>query len=319
MSVDGNYAIVGACYDDDYGTDSGSVYVYELGTSTEQKLTASDGAEGDQFGYSVSIDGNYAIVGARYDDDYGTDSGSVYVYELGTSTEQKLTASDGAEGDQFGYSVSIDGNYAIVGARYDDDNGSNSGAAYIYQYTDGVWTQKRWVLAHDGSEGDQFGYSVSIDGNYAIVGACLDDSHSGSAYIFLDNYPPWDTSLDDNRVEEDQPVGTVVGTFSTTDPDNADTHTYTLVQGTGDNDNDSFTLETDGTLKTAEVFDYDTESGYTIRVRTTDRGGLWSEEAFTIAIITANEQPNRRIPEQLDGSGESAGGHGGRDLLHQRS
>ena len=193
VSIDGNYAIVGAYGDDDNGSNAGSVYVYELGTWTERKLTASDGATDDYFGASVSIDGNYAIVGAYGDDDNGSNAGSAYVYELGTWTEQKLTASDGAEGDQFGYSVSIDGNYAIVGAYGDDDNGSNAGSAYIYQYTDGVWTQKRWVLAHDGSEGDQFGCSVSIDGNYAIVGARNDDdngSDSGSAYIFPTSNAP---------------------------------------------------------------------------------------------------------------------------------
>ena len=105
------------------------------------------------------------------------------------------------------------------------------------------------------------------------------------------NDQPTDLSLSNSCVVENQPVGTVVGTFSTTDADPGDTHTYALVEGAGAEDNDSFTLETDGTLKTAEVFDYDTKAGYTIRVRTTDQGGLWTEQALTITIAEVNEQP----------------------------
>ena len=136
VSISGNYAIVGACCNDDNGTDSGSAYIYEFvdGVWTQQrKLTASDGTGWENFGFSVSISGNYAIVGARNGDNNGSNSGSVYIYELGTWTEQKLTASDGASGDEFGYSVSIDGNYAIVGARYDDDYGTDSGSVYVYE------------------------------------------------------------------------------------------------------------------------------------------------------------------------------------------
>jgi len=105
--------------------------------STESnKITASDGADGDIFGRSVSISGDYAIVGAFWDDDNGIDSGSAYIFKRsGTSwaEEAKLTASDGAAIDQFGWSVSISGEYAIVGAHLDDDNGADSGSAYIFE------------------------------------------------------------------------------------------------------------------------------------------------------------------------------------------
>ena len=89
-----------------------------------------------------------------------------------------------------------------------------------------------------------------------------------------ENDQPTDISLSYSWVLENQPEGTVVGNFSTTDPDHGDTHTYELVDGTGGDDNASFTLETDGTLKTAAVFDYETKYSYTIRVRTT--GLQWS-------------------------------------------
>jgi len=102
---------------------------------SEFKITASDGAVHDYFGNSISISGDYAVVGTAHDDDRGFESGSAYVFKrAGTSwgEETKLLPSDGAEGDFFGVSVSISGDYAIVGARGDDDNGENSGSAYVY-------------------------------------------------------------------------------------------------------------------------------------------------------------------------------------------
>jgi len=96
-----------------------------------------DGAAGDWFGGSVSIDGDYALIGAFGDDDDGADSGSAYVFKRSGTTwaeEAKLTALDGASSDWFGFSVSIDGEYAIIGAYLDDDNGSQSGSAYVFMY-----------------------------------------------------------------------------------------------------------------------------------------------------------------------------------------
>jgi hypothetical protein len=104
----------------------------------EQKLIASDGAAEDQFGNSVSISGDVALVGAPYDDDNGNASGSAYVFRGNCSSwveEQKLLASDGAAFDWFGLSVSISGDVALVGAFADDDNGRLSGSAYVYELT----------------------------------------------------------------------------------------------------------------------------------------------------------------------------------------
>ncbi len=201
VSISADYAIVGAWLDDDNGTDSGSAYIFyrnEGGTDNwgqQAKLTALDGAAGDKFGYSVSISGDYAIVGAIRDDDNGTNSGSAYMFKRdGTSWTQqnKLTASDGAAGDRFGYSVSISDDYAIVGARWDDDGESNSGSAYIFTPNDvdpNNWDQQAKLTASDAAADDEFGFSVSISGDYAIVGARWDDgeSDSGSAYIFTPN------------------------------------------------------------------------------------------------------------------------------------
>ena len=106
----------------------------------------------------------------------------------------KLTASDGAVYDAFGISVAISGDTAIVGAQGDDDNGTDSGSAYIFIKNAGVWSQAAKLTASDGAVDDFFGYSVAISGDTAIVGAWLDDDNatdSGSAYVFVKPVSGW--------------------------------------------------------------------------------------------------------------------------------
>ncbi|MEE3240868.1 MAG: hypothetical protein VX231_07880, partial [Pseudomonadota bacterium] len=134
------------------------------------KLTPSDGASSDYFGISVSIDGDTAVIGAHYDDDNGSASGSAYIFTSSYgvwSEQQKLTPSDGASSDWFGYSVSIDGDTAVIGALYDDDNGSDSGSEYIFTCSNVVWSEQQKLTPSDGASSDWFGYSVSIDGDTA--------------------------------------------------------------------------------------------------------------------------------------------------------
>ena len=200
VSVSGNIAIIGAYRDEDAGESSGSAYVFEKDVSTGHwnqtaKLTASDGAPFAFFGVSVSVSGNIAIVGAdQGNDDDGVNSGYAYVFEKDDSTGQwnqaaKLLASDGASDDAFGLSVSISGNTAIIGAYQDNDNGSDSGSAYVFEKDDssGHWNEAAKLTASDGARSDFFGVSVSVSGRIAIVGADLDDDNgegSGSAYVF---------------------------------------------------------------------------------------------------------------------------------------
>ena len=200
VSISGDYAIVGAYGDDNKGADSGSIYIFKrdgaLWAQT-QMLTAADGAAGDYFGYSVSISGDYAIVGAYGDNNKGADSGSVYIFKrdgLLWAQTQMLTAADGAAGDFFGGAVSISGDYAVVGAYGDDNNGADSGSIYILKWDGVLWTQTQMLTAADGAAGDSFGCAVSVYGDYAIAGAYRDDnkgSNSGSAYIFNRNGAIW--------------------------------------------------------------------------------------------------------------------------------
>ncbi len=179
--------VVGAYLDDDNGTDSGSVYVFDATTGQElTKLTPADGAQGDEFGCSVAISGDVAIIGTLDDDDNGTDSGSAYLFDTLTGQQiTKLLPGGFATGDRFGVSVAISGNTAVVGAFFDNDNGSDSGSAYLFDVTTGQQIAK--LLAADGAPHDLFGMCVGISGRVACVGALLNDDNgnaSGSAYFF---------------------------------------------------------------------------------------------------------------------------------------
>jgi hypothetical protein len=193
VALDGDTALVDAFYDDDKGTNSGSVYVFVyngISWAEQQKLTASDGAAGDEFGISVSVDGDTAIVGAYGNADLGDDTGSAYVFvrDGTTWTEQtKLTPSDAASGDFFGYSVSVSGDVAVVGAHLDDDNGDGSGSVYVFKRVGMTWSEQTKLTASDGAVGDRLGRSVSISGDTVIAGAYLDNENgndSGSAYAY---------------------------------------------------------------------------------------------------------------------------------------
>jgi hypothetical protein len=109
-------------------------YSYDATTtpSNETKITASDGAAGDQFGCSVAVGSGRIVVGARRDDDNGSSSGSAYIFDLDGTQLAKITASDGATGDSFGNAVAVGSGRIVVGATGDDDNGTSSGSAYIW-------------------------------------------------------------------------------------------------------------------------------------------------------------------------------------------
>jgi hypothetical protein len=97
----------------------------------------------------------------------------------------KLLASDGAATDNFGYSVAVAGDTAVIGAR-DDDNGNLSGSAYVFvRDSTGAWAQQAKLLPSDGAAGDYFGDSVALAGDTAVIGAYGDDDFSGSAYVFV--------------------------------------------------------------------------------------------------------------------------------------
>ena len=114
------------------------------------KLLPNDGAASDFFGYSVAISGTTAIVGAQGDDDNGSNSGSAYLFDTTTGQQiAKLLAKDGAADDRFGRSVAISDAIAIVGSKWDDDNGDKSGSAYLFETATGQQVAK--LLPDDGA------------------------------------------------------------------------------------------------------------------------------------------------------------------------
>ncbi len=205
VSISGDEIVIGA-----YGDDSnkGSAYVFEKGSAwsdmTETaKLTSSDGATGDAFGfYSICISGDIIAVGAYADGD-GDYIGSAYVFEKPgvnwtTMTETgKLTASDAAVDDWFGQVVSVSGELIVVAAHNDDDGGLSSGSVYIFEKPGGGWgnmTQTGKLTASDAAEYDRFGESVYVYNNVVAVGAIWDDDYgakSGSVYVFEEPVTGW--------------------------------------------------------------------------------------------------------------------------------
>jgi len=235
VSIDGDYAIVGARYDDDNGNDSGSAYIfYRTGStwSEQAKLMASETGVNARFGESVSIDGDYAVVGEPWRDGL---KGAAYIFKRTGSTwsqQAKITHPDPDVWNGFGFSVSIDGDYAIIGVQYDDDNGQDSGSAYIYKRSGTSWSVQWKLIASDGTQGDEFGNSVSIDGEYAIVGAYADDYlglWTGSAYIFKRTDTNWSQQTKLTALDEE--AGKFFG-FSVSIYGE-----YSIVGAFGDNDN----------------------------------------------------------------------------------
>ncbi len=179
VALSGNLALVGASGN---GGTKGSAYVFNARSGKQlAKLTATDGGVGNAFGYSVTLSGSLALVGAFGDD---SDKGSAYLFNArsGGGHLIKLTASDGATGDRFGSSVALCDDLALVGAPEDDDKGNNSGSAFVFDTRTGGQIAK--LTATDGALFDQFGSSVALSGNLALVGAPGDDSAKGSAYLF---------------------------------------------------------------------------------------------------------------------------------------
>ena len=153
-----------------------------------QKLIPADGATGNWFGRAVALSGDRLVVGAYHDDQLGLNAGAAYVFrELGSSwiEEAKLVAEDGALFDFFGGAVAIAGNRIIVGAIGDDGPGNNAGAAYVFERLGLTWTQVAKLTASDPAQVEEFGISVAIGGDFAIVGAWRDGPNTrGAAYTF---------------------------------------------------------------------------------------------------------------------------------------
>jgi len=166
-------------------------------TTQQQKIQASDLQANDQFGYSVAISGDTAVVGALYEDTGGADAGAAYIFTRSGTTwtqQQKIQATDKQASDYFGKAIAIDGDTVVVGANYEDTGGSAAGSVYIFTRSGTTWTQQQKIQASDKEASDLFGHSVSIDGDTVVVGANYEDTggvNTGAAYIFTRDGTTW--------------------------------------------------------------------------------------------------------------------------------
>ncbi|MCH8822786.1 MAG: hypothetical protein IH984_04685 [Planctomycetes bacterium] len=208
--IDPNVIIIGAWADDDAddccncsSCQSGSAYIFRFDTDLglwvqEQKLTASDAHSQDRFGWSVSIWGDVAIIGARFHDHPSQNSGTAYVFrydaDSGTWNEQQEILSP--DPGTFGTSISLEGDVVLIGASQDQDFGLGSGAAYIFRMDPDtqIWQLEQKLLPNDPVIGASFGWFVSLDGNTALIAAPGADGIEfleGAAYVFTYDGKQW--------------------------------------------------------------------------------------------------------------------------------
>ncbi len=204
VDINGNYAIVGASNNAGTGAEGGrrgAAYIFHrIGENiwdAGYKITAPDGEDYDYFGSSVSISGDYAIIGVSENNSSGSYRGSVYIFHrTGENTwdaGNKIAAIDVVGDDRAMISVSISGDYAIVTTSGIWDDGSEEGITYIFHRTGiNTWDTGYKITVFDGNGNDFFGVSVLISGDYAIVGV----GNKKSAYIFYrTDTNTWDTGF----------------------------------------------------------------------------------------------------------------------------
>ena len=198
VAIEGSRALIGACQDDDAGHVSGSAYIFERDEkgawNQVVKLIGDDTMTMDRFGTAVALSGNVAVVGAPQHSHPASISGAAYIFELYQSEwiqVAKVRAMGPDTGGFFGYSLDVDGTTALFGAYLESPDGvPGRGAAYIFQRNpDGLpgWLQVAKLVASNAMSSDRLGWSVSLEGSTALVGAVQSSSgahNGGSAFIF---------------------------------------------------------------------------------------------------------------------------------------
>ncbi len=205
VSVSGDVLVVGVPRDDVKLVDQGGAYVFvRSGTTWSQAtfVSAADGKPADLYGGAVAVSSGEVLVGAEKKDIVKNDEGAVYSYtKSGASWTllQKVLAQKpgGSGGDWLGLSVALDGDTAVVGCPRDDDKGADAGSAHVFfRGASGGWTYQQMLLASDAEFGDNFGFSVAVSGDTAVVGAPYDRAslispRFGAAYVFVRKGSKW--------------------------------------------------------------------------------------------------------------------------------
>ena len=199
VSLFGDRALVGARQKNDTINSingAGAAYIYDFDANTnlwiETKLQNPNPSHNGLFGGSVNLENDRAIIGAiggRGQNNISTGTATIFDYDSASDMWNSTTlfASDGSTQDNFGISVSLAGDRALIGAYQDDDGDTNSGAAYQFDFDGSNWIETKKHLASDGAKADLYGFSVSLSGDNALIGVYQDDdggTDSGSVYTF---------------------------------------------------------------------------------------------------------------------------------------
>lgn len=200
LAIDGDRIAMGVPHDVHDGNFYGAVHVYERrpgGWMHVQKLRPASLERNDSFGYAVAMQGNLMLVGAVGDDGAAPGCGRVYVYERGASQwqlVQELVPSDPVVAAFFGDGLAMDGDTALIGARFANGPVDMTGAAYVFVRQGGVWVEQAKLIPSDGQWDDSFGATLDLSGDTAVVGMHGDDTFgliSGAAYVYRRNGTTW--------------------------------------------------------------------------------------------------------------------------------
>lgn len=197
VSISDNYAAIGAPVQS--ANQTASVYVYQktdAGWVIDTTITPDSSFKSRRFGASLMLSGNYLIIG---DYEHGRyHEGAAYIYKRDDDSwklQASLKGGTVTRNGDYGSSVAISNNYAVIGAKSENDanNKQNKkvGATYIYKREGTQWHHQMKLLATDSSKGDNFGSSVAISGDYITIGSEKDDNATGSMYLFHNNMGLW--------------------------------------------------------------------------------------------------------------------------------
>jgi len=190
-------AVVGSPHDDENGADAGAVYLLRRDCSAwvvDKKILHEQVVAGNHFGNAVAIRDDLLVVGA---DGADAAAGAAYVFRLAGDDwvfEQKLLPDPAVSRRNFGAAIAIGVDVIVVGADEDYENGTDSGAAYVFRFDGKGWAREQKLLASDGEAFDFFGRSVAIDGDTCLIGSPLafaTDSFAGAVYRFHFNGTTW--------------------------------------------------------------------------------------------------------------------------------
>jgi hypothetical protein len=209
IALDGETALIGAPFTtltDDGNRHQGAAYVFTRtdGVWTQRAmLVASDFAAEDQFGNAVALQGGQAFIAAYNAAIDGKPyQGAAYVLEGAGDTwteTQKLVASDGAGGEDFGYAIAVSGSTLLVGSAYAAGTNPQQGAAYVFTETDGTWNESTKLVADDGASFDTFGTALAIVGDTAVIGSPYaqigEEFSRGAVYVYTGSGADWSFEL----------------------------------------------------------------------------------------------------------------------------